>query len=326
MLSSKCVGTLMSLIVYHPDCVKHLTGPSHPETPERVKGIIDGLKNQNLMTRENSLLAKPAPLSIIELCHPKDYINLVQNECDYVKQAGIPPGLCMLSTGDVFISPDSYTSALLAAGAGIVALDAIMENKAKTAFCAIRPPGHHATSTVGMGFCLFNNIAITARYAKKNYNIEKILIADWDVHHGNGTQDIFYNDPSVFYFSTHEEGLYPGTGKRNEKGVGNILNCPIPGGKGSRLAVIKAFQEELTHAMEAYKPELVLISAGFDAHVADPLGNFDLMTDDYATLTIIVKAIADKFSKGRIISLLEGGYHLNALSSSVCSHVKALGL
>ncbi len=181
----------------------------------------------------------------------------------------------------------------------------------------------------------FNNIAIAARYAQAYYGIKNALIVDWDVHHGNGTQEIFYNDPSVFYFSTHQEGIYPGTGKKEEIGAGNIYNCPIPGGKNSRLKVLKAYKDDLVRAMNVFKPELVLISAGFDAHHADPLGGydahrgtpeggFDLLTEDFATLTQIVQKIAEKHCQGKIVSILEGGYNLKALAESVCAHAETL--
>lgn len=312
------------VIIYHPDFKLHLTGEGHPECVERMDVILDGLQQQGLMHAENRMLAEPVPLSAVSSCHQESYIDLVHKECLRVKQKGIPPGHCMLSTGDVFISPNSYAVALLAAGAGIVAVDQVMKGLTRTAFCVIRPPGHHATSSQGMGFCFFNNAAIAARYAQKTFGIKRVLIVDWDVHHGNGTQEIFYSDPSVFYFSTHQDGIYPGTGHRQEVGVGNILNFPIAGGKNSRLQVLKAFEEDLPLAMERFKPELVLISAGFDGHKKDPLGGFDLETKDFARLTVVVQKIASQYCQGRIVSLLEGGYNLEALAESVCAHVHVL--
>lgn len=311
-------------IVYHPHYMMHITGEGHPESPMRYIAIIDRLKHTGLMRNENSLLAKEAPLSAILRCHTQSYIDLVTTECRFHKQLKIPPGLGFLSTGDVKICPDSYAIALLAAGAGLIAVDAVMNLKTKTAFCVVRPPGHHATSTEGMGFCLFNNVAITARYAQEKYNVKKVLIADWDVHHGNGTQEIFYSDPSVFYFSTHQEGIYPGTGKKTEVGAGNICNVPITGGVGSRIKVLKAYEKELFEAMEIFKPDLILLSAGFDAHKEDPIGGMDLLTEDFAILTQSIKKIADKHCKGRIVSLLEGGYNLDALTASACAHVQEL--
>lgn len=308
-------------IVYHPHFIMHLTGKGHPESPMRYTSVIDELTRQGLMTNDNSLLAKEAPLSAILRCHPQSYIDLVKNECQKLK---VGPGSTFLSTGDAKISPDSFEVALLAAGAGLIAIDAVMQNTTKTAFCVVRPPGHHATSTQGMGFCLFNNVAIAARYAQDTYHVKKVLIADWDVHHGNGTQEIFYSDPSVFYFSTHQEGIYPETGKREEIGVGNICNLPIQGGVGSRISVLKAYEEDLFAAMEIFTPDLILLSAGFDAHQDDPIGGMDLQTEDFTALTKSIKKIANKHCEGRIISFLEGGYNLEALAASTCAHVREL--
>ncbi len=317
------------MIIYHPDCVLHLTGIAHPENPNRYSAIMEGLQTQGFL-QDTSLLAKKASIEDILRCHSQDYINLVFEECKFLEMLKIPEATSMLSTGDVIICAQSYDIALLAAGAGIIAIDCVMKGMSRAALSVMRPPGHHATRSQGMGFCLFNHIAIAARYAQKAYGIKKVAIIDWDVHHGNGTQEIFYNDPSVFYFSTHQEGIYPGTGRKEEKGVGNICNCPIRGGKNSRLKVLKAYEEDLCAVMESFKPELILISAGFDAHHADPLGGYDtgggldLTTEDFATLTRIVQKIAYKHSDGKIVSLLEGGYHLKALAESVCSHANIL--
>ncbi len=323
-------------IIHHPECILHLTGQGHPECPERYTAVMHELQKQEYMQEASlSLLAKKASFADILRCHSQSYVNRVKAECEYLKMLNIPQAISMLSTGDVQICSNSYEIALLAAGAGLLAVDTVMQKKSKSAFCAMRPPGHHATTSLGMGFCLFNNIAIAARYAQAIYGIKKVLIVDWDVHHGNGTQDIFYNDPSVFYFSTHQEGIYPGTGKKEEIGAGNIYNCPIHGGKNSRLKVLQVFEDDLTKAMDLFKPELVLISAGFDAHHADPLGGsdahkgfpqggFDLTTEDFATLTQIVQKIAEKHCKGKIVSMLEGGYNLKALAESVCAHTKVL--
>jgi acetoin utilization deacetylase AcuC-like enzyme len=309
-------------IIHHPDCILHLTGQGHPECPARYTAIIHRLQENGYL--QDSILAKKASMTDLLRCHSAAYVDLVKAECEYLKMLDIPEATSMLSTGDVKICSNSYEIALLAAGAGVLAVDTVMQGSSKTAFCAMRPPGHHATSNQGMGFCLFNNIAIAARYAQAIYKIKKVLILDWDVHHGNGTQEIFYNDPSVFYFSTHLEDIYPGTGTKDEIGVANIYNCPIPGGKDSRLMVLKAFEDDLVQLMEFFKPELILISAGFDAHHADPLGGFDLTTDDFTTLTKTVKKIAEQHCQGKIISMLEGGYNLEALAESVCAHVEVL--
>jgi acetoin utilization deacetylase AcuC-like enzyme len=216
-----------------------------------------------------------------------------------------------------------------AVGGILEAIDYVVLERVKNAFCAVRPPGHHASAMVGKGFCVFNNVAIGARYAQKKYGLKKILIADWDVHHGDGTQAIFEEDTSVFYFSTHRygRGFYPGTGSAQETGEGGtILNCPIIPSQGisPRKEVLRAFHTLLPQAMETFRPNLVMISAGFDAHVKDPLGGFDLVEEDFAELTAITKKIAETYASGHLVSVLEGGYHLEALASSVCAHVREL--
>jgi acetoin utilization deacetylase AcuC-like enzyme len=214
-----------------------------------------------------------------------------------------------------------------AAGTALNAVDAVMEGRARNAFCVVRPPGHHANASRGMGFCLLNNIAIAARYAQRRHGVGRALIVDWDVHHGNGTQDIFYGDGSVFFFSTHQWPLYPGTGRANERGsgagAGTTMNCPFPAGSGRR-EILGAVRESLMPAMREYRPELVLVSAGFDSRVGDLLGRFTLTDDDFAELTEAVMEIADASAGGRVVSLLEGGYSLSGLASASTAHVGAL--
>jgi acetoin utilization deacetylase AcuC-like enzyme len=214
-----------------------------------------------------------------------------------------------------------------AAGTALNAVDAVMEGRARNAFCVVRPPGHHANASRGMGFCLLNNIAIAARYAQRRHGVGRVLIVDWDVHHGNGTQDIFYGDGSVFFFSTHQWPLYPGTGRANERGsgagAGTTMNCPFPAGSGRR-EILGAVRESLMPAMREYRPELVLVSAGFDSRVGDLLGRFTLTDDDFAELTEAVMEIADASAGGRVVSLLEGGYSLSGLASASTAHVGAL--
>jgi acetoin utilization deacetylase AcuC-like enzyme len=221
----------------------------------------------------------------------------------------------------------SYDVALRAAGLCLNAVDLVMKDEAQNAFCVVRPPGHHATPNRGMGFCLFNNVAVAARYAQKHYGVERVVIADWDVHHGNGTQDIFYADPSVFFFSTHQAPWYPGTGAEDEtgegKGKGTKLNCPFAAGAG-RDQILTVFHHKLAAAMTDYQPDLVLISAGFDSRVGDPLGHFRLTDLDFADLTTIMLEIADKHAHGRVVSVLEGGYNLDGLTKGVSAHVSAL--
>lgn len=317
-------------IVSSPDYLIHLTGEGHPESPARLEYIDRALLKAGLQTPLNTISPRYATKADILLCHKENYFHLVEREVHTIAEMGINDGSAFLSTGDAPICPESFAIALLAAGGILSAVDAVMKGKAKNAFCAVRPPGHHACPSQGMGFCIFNNIAIGARYAQNRYGIHRVLIVDWDVHHGNGTELIFYEDPSVFYFSTHQKGIYPGTGSAEDrghgKGLGTTLNCPIEGGKGSREKVIEAFRDKLMPSMELFKPELVMISAGFDAHYLDPLGGFDLTDEDFGLLTEIVKSIADTYAQGRLVAALEGGYNLEALASATVEHVKALSL
>ncbi len=314
----------MTKIVADPIYRKHLTGPFHPESVDRYDAIYESLKSLPV----EFINPRMADIDDILLCHTQKYINSVKKDIFEAKSLGIVDGSYTLSTGDTQICPDSYIAAIAAAGGVLEAIDIVFEKKDKNAFCLIRPPGHHACSNQGMGFCIFNNIAIGARYAQKKYGIKKVLIVDWDVHHGNGTQEIFDSDPSVFYFSTHEWPLYPGTGSVNDvgkgKAAGTKLNCPIQAGENSRKEIIEAFEKKLIPAMDTFNPELVLISCGFDAHHLDPLGGLNLTDDDYATLTDIVLTIAKKYAKGRLVSVLEGGYDLRALASAARAHVERL--
>ena len=253
------------------------------------------------------------------LCHTPEYVQLVRRE--------IAAGARMLSTGDTAVSEKSLEVALEAAGGLLNAVDAVVGREAKNAFCVVRPPGHHASPDRGMGFCIFNNIAIAARYAQKKHGIGKVLIADWDVHHGNGTQDTFYRDGSVFFFSTHQSPWYPGTGKTWEtgegKGRGTTLNAPFPAGAG-RVEIVGAFRDKLVKLANEFKPELVMISAGFDSRLGDPLGKFTLDDRDFADLTGILLEIAERHAGGRLVSVLEGGYSLEGLGAAAASHVEAL--
>jgi acetoin utilization deacetylase AcuC-like enzyme len=232
-----------------------------------------------------------------------------------------------LSTGDTDLSPGSLNAALAAAGTIVSAVDAVMSGRTRTAFCAVRPPGHHASPGRGMGFCLFNNIAIGARYARHKHGVDRVLIADWDVHHGNGTQDVFWNDGGVLFFDTHQHPWYPGTGSPDEKGDGKgrglIVNNPFPAGSG-RKEIVAAFREALVPLADRFKPQLVLISAGFDSRAGDPLGRFTLTDQDFAELTGIALGIARQHAGGRLVSVLEGGYSLEGLPLAVASHLTRL--
>jgi acetoin utilization deacetylase AcuC-like enzyme len=293
---------------------KHLEGRDHPERPERYAAVMQGLKAARLLERLVPIAPRPATEDELLLCHTPQYLRTVRDDF----AAGVP----YLSTGDTDITPASHEVALHAVGGVLNAVDAVMTGAADNAFCAVRPPGHHATARRGMGFCLFNNIAIAARYAQKRHGAERVLIVDWDVHHGNGTQDIFYADPSVFFFSTHQWPLYPGTGRHDETGEsagkGATMNFPLPAGSG-RAEVLGAIQNSLLAKMRDFKPDLVLISAGFDSRTGDLLGRFTLSDEDFADLTRTVQEI-----NPRIVSLLEGGYSLPGLATAAAAHVGAL--
>jgi acetoin utilization deacetylase AcuC-like enzyme len=305
----------MTGLAADPICKEHLTGPQHPEQPARFDAAVGALRGLGLVP----LQARLATHDELALCHARRYIQLAERE--------IFEGFHELSTGDTVVSPKSLDAALRATGQALNAVDAIVEKRVSNAFSIGRPPGHHANAVRGMGFCIFNTVAIAARYAQKKHGIGRILIADWDVHHGNGTQDIFYADGSVFFFSTHQSPWYPGTGARTERGEGPgeglTLNCPFPAGAG-RKEILGAFQKELMTAAKEVKPELVLISAGFDSRAGDPLGQFLLTDGDFADLTRVTREIADTYAGGRLLSVLEGGYSLTGLASGVRAHVEAL--
>jgi len=298
---------------------EHDTGSGHPEQPGRFDAIVEELDRKGLTQQLLRIEPRPATEEEIALCHGHGYIEMAHLEI----RAGAPE----LSTGDTVVSPRSWDVALNAAGGILNAVDKVVEGAVQNAFCVVRPPGHHARPDQGMGFCIFNNVAVAARYAQRKYGLGKVLIADWDVHHGNGTQDIFYHDGSVFFFSTHQHPWYPGTGMADEtgegKGAGRTLNCPLPAGSG-RAEILGAFEERLMPAAEQFKPDLVLISAGFDSRIDDPLGNFLLNDADFADLTRVMLEIADKHAQGRLVSVLEGGYSLTGLARGVRAHVQAL--
>ncbi len=304
----------MTFIIADSIFREHITPPGHPERSKRYDSVIEALNGYVFFP------ARDATEEDLLTCHTPEYLKIVKRD--------IAAGLGTLSTGDVEICAKSYDVAIRAAGAVLNAVDLVIGGTAKRVFCAVRPPGHHACRDKGMGFCIFNNIAIGARYAQKKYQVSRVLIVDWDVHHGNGTQEIFNEDPTVYYFSTHEFPLYPGTGSSEETGFGkgamSKLNVPIAPGKQAREKVLQAFQVLLRQKMADFRPQLVMISAGFDAHEDDPLGHLGLKTEDFAALTKAVKQIADEYADGKIISVLEGGYNLGALAASVKAHVSEL--
>jgi len=305
----------MTGLAADPVCKEHLTGPQHPEQPARFDAAVSALHGLDLVPIPPRL-AKHDELA---LCHSRKYIQLAERE--------IFEGFHELSTGDTIVSPKSLDAALRATGQALNAIDAIAAKRVSNALCIGRPPGHHATPVRGMGFCIFNTIAVAARYAQHMHGAGRVMIADWDVHHGNGTQDIFYTDGTVFFFSTHQSPWYPGTGARDEHGEGSgegmILNCPFPAGSG-RKEILGAFQEQLMAQADEIKPELVLISAGFDSRAGDPLGQFLLTDRDFKDLTSVMREIADKHAGGRLLSVLEGGYSLTGLASGLRAHAEAL--
>ncbi len=295
----------------------HITGPGHPESPRRLAAIHESLRT----VEEQCLRIEPRLASEAELlaCHDEAYLQLAQREIE----AGAPA----LSTGDTMVSADSWRIASLAAGGIMSAVDAVVTGKARNAFCAVRPPGHHAGPARGMGFCILNNIALAARYAQRKHGLAKVLVVDWDVHHGNGTQEIFDADPSVLFFDTHQHPWYPGTGGADEVGTGAArgtkINVPLPAGSG-RKEIIEAYESKLLPAVARFQPEMVFVSAGFDSRIDDPLGKFTLTDEDFADMTRMVTALADQYAGGRLVSVLEGGYAPEDLASATLAHVRAL--
>jgi acetoin utilization deacetylase AcuC-like enzyme len=309
-------------LVFDDIYLRHLSGNTgHPERPERLLAIRDGLEKAGLLRTLYRIAPRRATDDELALVHDRSYLELVRRELSNLKDVR------ELSTGDTLASPDSFEVAHFAAGGVLNAADAVMAETVKNAFCAVRPPGHHATPSRGMGFCIYNNVAIAARYLQKAHGVRRVLIVDWDYHHGNGTQDIFYDDPSVFYFSTHHYGAYPGTGNPSErgggKGIGTKLNVALPPGSGD-AQFLRAFETSLVPAARAFKPDFILISAGFDAMRNDVLGKFDVTPAGFAALTHVVVTLANELCHGRVVSVLEGGYRLDGLAASAAAHVKVL--
>jgi acetoin utilization deacetylase AcuC-like enzyme len=305
----------MSIAVYtHPSCLEHDPGPGHPESPARLAAVLEALENPRFST----LLRREAPQATptqIARVHADDLIVRVLEQAPAEGWRRLDP--------DTVMSSASADAALRAAGAVCAAVDEVMTGSRRRAFCAVRPPGHHATHDTAMGFCLFNSIAIGAAHAIAGHGLERVAIVDFDVHHGNGTQDIFWDDARVLYASSHQFPLYPGPGARSDTGAGNIVNAPLPPGAGSK-EFRAAYETIVLPALEAFAPQLVMISAGFDAHRLDPLANLNLDADDYAWVTARLVEIASRHAQGRIVSSLEGGYSLTALRESVGAHVAAL--
>jgi acetoin utilization deacetylase AcuC-like enzyme len=314
--------TLPTGLVLDDSFLRHLPGRTgHPECPERLMAIDAAFNGAPWFASLVRIQPRKASDEELALAHHPEYVKLVHREAGHVE------GLVELSTGDTIISHDSLNVALLAAGGVLEATDAVMSGKVRNAFCAVRPPGHHATADRGMGFCIFNNVAIATRYLQKRHGVARVLIVDWDYHHGNGTRDIFYDDSSVFYFSTHHYGAYPGTGAPSERGtgpgLGMTLNVPLPVG-ATDAQIHDAIESVLIPAAQRFHPEFVLISAGFDAMRNDLLGCFDVTPAGFAAITRLVKKFAEAECSGRILSVLEGGYRIDGLAECASAHVEAL--
>lgn len=299
----------------HYACLDHVTPPGHPESPERLRAVLNALSAADFadLARGEAPRAEPETLALV---HP---ITFVRHVLDSVPKRGLTS-----IDGDTSLSPGSGEAALRAAGAVIAAVDAVMTGESRTAFAAVRPPGHHAEPSTAMGFCMFNNIAVGAQRARQAHGLKRVAVVDFDVHHGNGTQAAFERDADLFFASTHQWPLYPGSGLPQERGIaGNILNVPLSPRAGSD-AFRDAFESHVLPGLDAFAPELVLISAGFDAHEADPLADLRLHESDFAWATTRICEIAATHAQGRVVSTLEGGYDLDALAASAAAHVKAL--
>jgi len=309
--------------IYHPAYLDHEMGTHHPESPARLRAILGRLESTGLMSQLVRIQPEQPDekwiASWITKVHTPVYLKELRQLSPKDGQISLDP--------DTSMSAGSLHAACVAVAGCLTAADAMMQGRVQNAFCAVRPPGHHAESTHAMGFCLFNNIAITARYLQQHHGLERVAIVDWDVHHGNGTQHTFYEDPSVFFFSTHQYPYYPGTGKADETGAGRgtgfTKNVPLPAGTGD-AEYLQIFNAILRPALKAYRPDVVLVSAGFDAHRDDPLAGMNLTTKGYVALTRVLKDIAAEFCQGRILCCLEGGYNLEALAASVEGHLREL--
>jgi acetoin utilization deacetylase AcuC-like enzyme len=305
---------MATLLVSQPNFASHVTPAGHPERAERIRAVEQALGNPMFA----ALQRRDAPsgdLTLAEIVHAPGYLQRLS-------QARPAEGIGQIDE-DTFISSTSLDAVATALGAGLTALESVALGEVENAFCAVRPPGHHAERERPMGFCLINTIAIVAREAQRKFGAERVAIVDFDVHHGNGTQDIFYNDASVFYGSTHQMPLYPGTGAASETGLGNIVNAPLPPRTGTDV-MRAAYEDRVLPALEAFRPDLLLISAGFDADYRDPLAQLDWRPEDFAWVTLKLRDVADRLCGGRIVSMLEGGYDREGLATGVAAHVHAL--
>lgn len=304
-------------VIYDEFHLKHSSPFSHPERPERAASVYRFLKDKNFFDDVDLIKPSEVKKELILRVHAKEHYDFVIES--------VESGKSQLDV-DTYIVKDSLKAALLSAGAAVNAVDLVMNKSFKNVFSLMRPPGHHAESNRAMGFCLFNNVATAAQYALENYNLQRIVIIDWDVHHGNGTQEIFYNSDTVYFISLHQYPFYPGTGASNEKGIGKgesfTVNFPLPAGTTGEK-YLRIFKEDIIPALKRYNPQLILISSGFDAHKDDPLANMKLTEEDFSEMTKVIKDFSDKKNIS-IISVLEGGYNLEALSKSVYAHLQVL--
>jgi acetoin utilization deacetylase AcuC-like enzyme len=306
---------MTTLLVTHPSSMDHQNPPGHPERPDRLRAIERALEQEQFQTLAR-VQPQVATLETVALCHPMDYVEAIRG-------ASPKEGLVQLDA-DTSMSPGSFEAALYAVGGAIHAVDEVVTGKAANAFCAMRPPGHHAETVRPMGFCIFNQAAIAARHARSKHGLDRVAVVDFDVHHGNGTQEIFWSDPALMYCSTHQMPLYPGTGAVSERGEhDNIVNAPLrPGDGGEQFRA--AMETRILPRLQSFGPELIVISAGFDAHMRDPLANLQLSEADFGWATRKIMEVADRTAQGRVVSTLEGGYDLEALSKSAAAHVIAL--
>jgi acetoin utilization deacetylase AcuC-like enzyme len=305
---------MTTLLYTHPACLEHDPGRHHPESPARLQAVLEALDMPEFARLERRE-APEAEIDDIARVHPRRFVERMLAAVPSAGHVGID--------ADTILSPASGRAALRAAGAVVAAVDAVVTGEADTAFCAVRPPGHHAEPGRAMGFCLFNNVAIGALRAREAHRLARVAVIDFDVHHGNGTQARFADDASLFYASTHQFPLYPGTGRASETGVGNIVNVPLPRLAGSRQFRL-GVSREILPALDAFRPEMVLISAGFDAHRSDPLAELLLDESDYTWITEQLMEIARHHARGRVVSTLEGGYDLPALGASAAAHIRVL--
>ncbi len=307
---------MTTLLITHEACLEHDTSPGHPESPDRLRAVMRALSADEFaaLGREEAPEATDAQL---ERAHPREVIARIASAA---RRAG--DGWARIDA-DTVVSRGSERAARLAAGAVCRAVAAVVSGEANNAFCAVRPPGHHAESDRPMGFCLYNNVVVGALEARHAHGLARVAVVDFDVHHGNGTQALFESDPSLFYASTHQWPLYPGTGRADETGAGNVLNIPLPPGSGG-AALLRAVSDRVVPALEAFRPDLLMISAGFDAHENDPLAGLRVSTRDFEAATDLLCGAALSLCEGRVVSTLEGGYNLEDLAASAAGHVRAL--